>query len=269
MADSNQLLALPVEPLIVAALVFARLGGLMLMMPGFANVPRLARLGVILPLTLILYPVAEAAVQTGVIGALQMTLPVMVAGMAVETGIGMSMGMVMSVVVSTMTIAGEVASVNIGLHISAMLDPLTGNRGDAISSMTSMMGIGLFLTTDTHLHCIAILGESLRTLPPGALFEGALSPGLAVSVMMQAAVMAMRVGVALAGPVIAFAFLIHLAISLLGRMAPNLNLFFSIGMSLNVVAGTVILMVAMPTIAVSFLPMLRFGTSLLGQMVGL
>lgn len=266
MADTHQLLTLPVEPLIVAGLVFARLGGLMLTMPGFANVPRLARLGIILPLTVILFPVAEASARAG---ALQMTLPVMLLGMGVETAIGMSMGMVMSMVVSTMTIAGEVASVNIGLHISAMLDPLTGNRGDAIGSMTSMMGIGLFLTTDTHLHCIALLGESLRTLPPGALFDGPLSPGLAVSVVMQAAIMAMRVGVGLAGPVIAFAFLIHLAISLLGRMAPNLNLFFSIGMSLNVVAGTVILMVAMPTIAVSFLPMLQLGTALLAQMIGL
>ncbi len=269
MADTHQLLTLPVEPLIVAGLVFARLGGLMLTMPGFANVPRLARLGIILPLTVILFPVAEASVGAGGIGALQLTLPVMLLGMAVETGLGMSMGMVMSMVVSAMTIAGEVASVNIGLHIAAMLDPLTGNRGDAIGSMTSMMGIGLFLTTDTHLHCIALLGESLRTLPPGALFDVPLSPGLAVGVVMQAAIMAMRVGVGLAGPVIAFAFLIHLAISLLGRMAPNLNLFFSIGMSLNVVAGTVILMVAMPTIAVSFLPMLQLGTALLAQMIGL
>ena len=65
------------------------------------------------------------------------------------------------------------------------------------------------------------------------------------------------------------AFLIHLAISLLGRMAPNLNLFFSIGLSLNVVAGLSILMIALPTMALSFLPVLELGAGWIAQLVGI
>lgn len=256
--DTHHLISFPVEGLVAGAMVFARLGGVVLTMPGFANVPPTARLGVVLPLTVILYPVVADL-------RLPETLPVLIVGMAVETAIGMAVGMVMSVLVSALTVAGEMASVNIGLHISAMLDPLTGNRADAIGSLTSMMGIGLFLTTDTHLHCIAVLGESLRTLPPGSV----IAPGAAAEVLMLAAVTALETGVALAGPVIAFSFLIHLAISLLGRMAPNLNLFFSIGLSLNVAAGLIILMIALPTMAVSFLPVLSLGAGWIAQLVGI
>ena len=100
-------------------------------------------------------------------------------------------------------------------------------------------------------------------LAPGSM----LAP--TAEVLMLAAVTALKTGVALAGPVIAFAFLIHLAISLLGRMAPNLNLFFSIGLSLNVVAGLSILMIALPTMALSFLPVLELGAGWIAQLVGI
>ncbi|HNH47583.1 MAG TPA: flagellar biosynthetic protein FliR, partial [Myxococcota bacterium] len=91
---------------------------------------------------------------------------------------------------------------------------------------------------------------------------------VAAPVLADAAGTALRTGAELAGPVVLFSFLIHLAISVLGRMAPNLNLFFSVGISANMTGGLAVLMLAFPTMLLAFLPQLDTMVLRLAQLVG-
>ena len=245
------------EPLIAAMMAFSRLSGLLLAMPGTASLPPIARLALGLPLTLVLYPAVENL-------HLPATVPLLIAGIALEVATGITMGMVVSMMVGALTLAGEMISVNVGLSMAQMLDPLTHSRNDILGSLCSMLALGLLMATDTHLHCIQVLGRSFHTFPPGSL----LIPNHAVPILVRASATALESGIELAGPVVAFSFLTHLAISLLGRMAPNLNIFFGVGLSLNLSAGLVVFLIAMPAFLYAFLPLLDQAVRRAGEIAG-
>lgn len=249
---------LPIEALVAGAMVFARLTGMLMVMPGFAGLPRIARMMAAVPLTLVMYPsVAGLALPTD--------LPLLIWGMMVETALGLVMGALVAFVLATMSVAGDAISANIGLNLAQQLDPLTNTSGNTIGTLANFFGVGLFIVSDTHLRCIEVLGESFTSLPPGTF----LAPSVAAPVLAAAAGTALRTGAELAGPVVLFSFLIHLAISVLGRMAPNLNLFFSVGISANMTGGLTVLMLAFPTMLLAFLPHLDTLVLRLAQLVGM
>ena len=234
---------LPIEMLIAGFMIYSRLSGLFFVMPGFTSLPVIGRQVLALPLTLVLIPVVSHM-------KLPLTVPFLVLGVIMEIFIGLAMGTVTSILVNALTIAGEIVSTNIGLGMAMMLDPMTNSRSDALSVLCSTFGVGMFLATDTHLRCLEIFGASLKSLPPGTL----LSPEVAGTIILEASLVSMRVGAELSGPVVLFSLLVHLALSVLGRMAPNLNIFFSIGISLNMSLGFGVLLVALPATLLAFLP---------------
>lgn len=241
--DLGPLLNPATHTLVAGFFVYSRLSGLLFSLPGFMALPMVARQVLALPLTLVLIPIVSHL-------DLPLTVPFLVLGILLEIFIGLTMGTITAILVNALSIAGEVISVNIGLSMAAMLDPMTHSRSDALSTLCSTFGVGLFLATDTHLRCIEIFGASLQKLPPGAL----LSPSVAAPLVLEAGFTSLRVGSELAGPVVLFSLLTHLALSLLGRMAPNLNLFFSIGISLNMSTGFLVLLIALPATLLAFIP---------------
>lgn len=249
---------LPMEALIAGAMVFARLSGMLMVMPGFAGLPRIARMAAAVPLTLVLYP-SVAGLK------LPAELPLLIWGMVVETTLGVSMGVIVAFFLSAMSVAGDAIAANIGLNLAQQLDPLTKANTNTISALANFFGVGLFIVTDTHLHCLEVMGESFQSLPPGSF----LAPSVAVPMLVEAVGTALKTGAELAGPVVLFSFLVHLALSVLGRMAPNLNLFFSVGISFNMTAGLTVLMLAFPTMLLAFVPHLDAIVLKMAQLVGI
>lgn len=227
------------DPFLVGFLVFARVAGLLMTLPGMSakSIPATARLALAFPLTVVLYP-AVGAVPTPA------TVVDLVATVGTEAIIGIAMGMSVSLLFGAMGMAGDLIGTSIGLNVGAMLDPLSGAQQGAIGTLAGCLGTATFLVTGTHLRCIVALGDSLRTLPPGA----AASPFAAGGVLLQAATTVAATSAQLAGPVLALVLLVNLAMLVIGRMAPNLQLFFAIGTSLTVVAGMAVLVAALPSL---------------------
>lgn len=227
------------QPLVLGFLVFARLAGLLMTLPGVsaAAVPAPARLAAALPLTIVLFPAAGDVV-------LPPTLGLLLAAVVVEGLLGAAMGTVAAMIYGSLTMAGEVIGLKMGLNIGAMLDPLTHAQQSPLSALIGWLATGVFCATNTHLRCIAALGDSLHTLPPGQIFHPARVGLVLVEVVNTVTTTAMQ----LAGPIVVFVFLVNLAMLVLGRMAPNLQLFFAVGTSLTVVAGLALLSAALPAL---------------------
>jgi flagellar biosynthetic protein FliR len=229
-----------VIPLVAGGvLVFARIGGLLMTMPGFSAraIPAVARLGLAVPLTLLLLPTAAGT-------AVPTTVSHLLAGVVSEAMLGIAMGTAAALAFGTLAAAADLLSGQIGMHIAAMLDPLTLAQPGAVGVLATWLGTGVFLGAGMHLRCLLALGDSLRALPPGAV----AAPLAAGSVLLPQAGEAIAAGVTLAGPLTLFVFTVNLGLSILGRMAPNLQLFFAIGPSVTVVAGLGLLGVALPTL---------------------
>lgn len=222
-----------------AFLVFARLGGLLMTLPGLSGgaVPVFARLALAVPLTIVLLPaVAPSALPQSTAG--------LVLALVVEVGIGAAMGVGVSVLYGALAVAFEVASVKMGLNLGILLDPLTRAQQGALGSLAGWLAAGAFFGGDLHLACLEALGESYAALPAGA--GGSLAAvGPVLVELVQAATVA---AIQLVGPLVVFLFLVNLALLVLGRMASNLQVFFGVGTSVTVIVGFGVLAIALPAI---------------------
>lgn len=228
---------LDLTPFLVGFLVFARVGAMFMALPitGNAGVPRTTRLAVALPLAAVLVPTVAGA-------ALPATLPHLVVAVAGEVILGVSMGFVLAMLSGAVSMASEIISNKIGLTMASMMDPMTGAHGSTLGALAQLLATGVFFSLDLHLDCVRALADSLRELPPGRV----VAPFAGANVLFEVSSSVIVLGVQLAGPLIFFALLLNLAMMVLGKMAPGLQLFFSIGMSFTILAGVVLLGAALP-----------------------
>jgi len=230
--------------LVVAGMyVFARLAGLFGTLPGLgsAGVPGLARLGFALPLTIVLLPAyGPVEVPGTVVGLL--------CGVLLEALVGIATGTVVAVAFGALSLAAEIISGQIGFQAAAMMDPLTGAQNGALGSLATWLATGMFFGSDQHLGCVVALGRSFEVLPSGEVGH-IWQVGW---VVLRVVTAALDTGVQLAGPVVIFVSMVNLGLALLGRMAPNLNLFFGVGHTITLVAGTALVALALPALLLTW-----------------
>jgi flagellar biosynthetic protein FliR len=229
-----------IPTLVAGFLVFSRLAGMVMTMPVLSSpgIPATLRLLVALPLSVVLTPGALAAREI----ALPLTVPNLVLAIGAEALLGAAMGALLSVACGTLTAASEVAAAKMGLSIGGLLDPLVGTMSTSLGRLASVLAGAAFLATDAHHAAIIALGRSLATLPIGACASTAPAAPVLAGAVASAAIVALQ----LAGPVVAFVMLVNATLLLVGRMAPNLQLFFSVGTSATVAAGLAVFAVALP-----------------------
>ena len=230
---------LDLEPLLVGFLVFARMSALLMSLPvtGNRGVPMMLRMAIALPMAAVLYPTVEGA-------AVPNTIPMLATAVVCEVILGVAMGFVVSMLTGAVAIASEILASTIGLSMASMLDPMTGSQGSTLGALAQVLATGVFFTMDIHLGCVRALGDSLQTLPPGQL----MAPLGAGEVVIEVASNVLTLGVRLAAPLMFFSLMVNFALMVLGRMAPGLQLFFSIGTSFTVIAGILLLGSALPAL---------------------
>lgn len=223
--------------------VFARLGGLLMTLPGLGTdaVPAWARLGAALPLTVVMVPAVPAPELPATVGGL-------VAGVLTEAFVGAATGVAVAMIVGALATAADIIGTKIGMNLGFMLDPLTNTSQSPLAGLAGWLAVAVFFATDTHLRCVLVLARSLSELPPGSVAH----PLRAGAVLVDVVSIVTLTAVQLAGPVAVFVFLVNLALLVLGRMAPNLQIFFGIGPSLTLGAGLALLAVALPTLLAVF-----------------
>jgi flagellar biosynthetic protein FliR len=228
-----------IETVAAALLIFARLSGLLMALPALGSgfVPGIARLGAAVPLTVLLLPVAGAP-------PVPETLGVLLGSVASEFVLGIAMGFAVYVAFVALTGAADLLAMQGGMYLATMLDPLTMSSPGPVGVLATWLGTGVFLGLGMHLHALAALADSFQAVPPGAIVTATSS----AAVLIPAAGDAISAGVTLAGPLTIFVFTVNLGLSILTRMAPNLQLFFAIGPSVTIVASLALLGVALPAL---------------------
>ncbi len=219
--------------------VFSRLAGLFMVLPGIGGpgVPMLARMGFALPLTIVLLPAyGRVDIPLTVIGLL--------GSVVTEAVIGLATGTVVAFVFGAVGMAADLIGGQMGLQAAAMIDPISGVNNGTMGALVTWVATGVFFGTDRHLACVVALGRSFQVLPIGQ----ATHLWQAGGVVLEVASASLIAGVQLAGPLILFVSMVNLGLALLGRMAPNLNLFFGVGHTLTVIVGVVLVGEMLPTL---------------------
>ena len=199
-------------------LLALRVGGMLLVAPVFSakSVPVRVRTGVLLLLTLLLSAPAVAGAR-GSLAGLQVTP----AAFAAESLVGFAVGFGAAVLVGAAETAGDLMSTAVGLSGASLLDPLSGASSTALAQFAQLFAVTVLLSAGGHLVMLDALAESVRAVPLGAAAD--VPAGLAALVAGGAALFAL--GVKFAAPVVAAAMIGNVALAVLTRVAPALNVF--------------------------------------------
>jgi len=158
-----------------------------------------------------------------------------------ELLIGLAMGFAMRLVFAAIEYAGELASNVMGFSFASFFDPTTQGRSAAISQFLSMVATMAFLAVNAHLVLLAALSESFTSLPISS------SP-ISLAAPLELARLGSRIfsaGLQLSLPIIAALLITNVALGILTRAAPQLNIF-GIGFPITLGVGMLTLSVALP-----------------------
>jgi flagellar biosynthesis protein FliR len=215
-------------------LVFARVGAMRMLLPGFGetNVPVRLRLGIALLLTLILLPLHRAAYHVDV-SQISSVLVLLVH----EIIVGVVLGATARVTLASLSVAGTIIAQQMGLGFVTAVDPTQDNQQAAIfSNFLTILGLTLIFATDTHYLVIAALHDSYTIFSPNELFPSGDVAALATKTFA----VAFKIGVQLSAPFIIFGLVFNLGLGLLARMMPQMQVYF-VGTPLSILAGFLIL----------------------------
>ena len=202
----------------VAVLLALRVGGLLLVAPLFSarTIPGSIRTAVLILLAVLLAPAAYAAVQRAGDPAQVALTPVTFLS---ETLIGFALGLGAALLVGAVETAGDLMTTTMGLSGATLLDPLNGASSTVLAQLCQMFAVTVLLALDGHLVMLDALAESLRAVPVGT---GVDVPA-ALAAMVSGGAQLFVLGLRFAAPVIATAMIGNVALAVLTRAAPQLN----------------------------------------------
>lgn len=155
--------------------------------------------------------------------------------------IGVTLGLTLRLMFTAIDIAGELIGLQMGLSFATFFDPHSNAQTAVLSSFLGLLATLLFLAMNGHLLTLSVLAESFRLLPIGG--PPFAAAGFAALLDWSAVIFSM--GLLLALPLIAALLIANIAIGVLARIAPQLNIF-AVGFPVTLMTGFVVLMYALP-----------------------
>ncbi|MFN0087977.1 MAG: flagellar biosynthetic protein FliR [Blastocatellia bacterium] len=220
---------LPLRPVLIFAVVLARVGGLVTFAPFWSNriVPARARAVLAVVLALALAPAVAPRLATPPGDALGLTMVILG-----ELIIGCGFGFAGKLVFSALDAAAEVFGHQLGLSLAGTIDPSTQARTTALGTIAQMFGLMVLLATDGHHWLLSTTFHSFESVAPGS-FAG--SRELA-HLLLRLSADALAVGVALAAPAIIVLLAVEFMLAFVGRAAPQLQVMI-LGFPVKFIAG--------------------------------
>src|ERR1700742_1915464 len=226
-------------------LVFARVGSMVMLLPGLgeSNIPVRIKLGIALLLTLILLPLHRAAYQIDV----QAINPLLVM-MVHEIIVGVVLGATARVTLSALQVGGAVIAQQMGLGFVTSVDPTQGQQGVLIGNFLTMLGITLLFATDSHYLVIGALNDSYAIFSPGDLAP----TGDIAELATRAFTAAFKIGIQLSAPFLVFGLVFNIGLGVLARLMPQMQVYF-VGVPLSILAGFLIFALVLVAMMGTFL----------------
>jgi flagellar biosynthetic protein FliR len=225
----------------VGGLVFARVGAMVMLMPGIGDnaVPPRIRLSFALLMAMLLAPLVQKTV-----GGIPTTVGGLWGQVIHEILIGLMIGSVLKLFFTALSTAGEIVSMQTTLSFAQSTNPSMGQSSTAVSTFLSMLGLTLIMATDMHHLFIGAIVKSYDIFP----FTRAVPIHDAATLAVQTVADSFSLGVQLAAPVIVFSLVFNLAVGLVGRVMPSFQIFF-VASPLSVILGLSLLALSLGGIA--------------------
>lgn len=237
---------------------YMRIGAMLMVAPVFGArmVPKTVRIGLGLAISILIAPLlgpmpaVDALSGAGVLIAVQQIL------------IGLVMGFALQLVFSAMVTAGQTVAMSMGLGFAALVDPQNGIQVPVISQYYLISTTLLFLIFNGHLQLIQMVFDSFHTLPVAV--NGLPREAYWDLLIWATQMFAGALSVAL--PAITAIMLVNLALGVMTRAAPQLNIF-SIGFPITLLSGFGIILLTLPSLIPQFTELMNGAFALVRDLV--
>lgn len=222
----------------LAALIFplTRILAMVASSPVFGNkqLPVRVKVGFSVLLAIIIAPTI-GAMPTVAIGSPQGLLI-----MIQQIIIGVSIGLTMRLIFTAVEMAGELAGLQMGLGFASFYDPINATHSAIIAQMMGIIAVLAFLAMNGHLYMLSALAESFQILPIGNMLP---DKGFYAVVSWGGSIFAYALQLSL--PILAALLITNIALGILTRAAPQLNLF-AVGFPVTLAIGFFVLSLSAP-----------------------
>ena len=169
-----------------------------------------------------------------------------------ETLTGLALGLALNIVFQAVRQAGTIAAELMGLAEAGIIDPASGEESDVMAMFFEIAFVLLFLAAGGHLLMLRVLGLSYQAFPVGAMPDASALADL----MLRSGADMLAFAVRLAAPLLAAFLILTVALAVLAKAMPDVNVLF---LSFPIRVGLCVL------VAAAMMPALRGFTEELAQ----
>ena len=235
------------------ALVFSRMGSAVMLMPGFAESYVSARIR-------LMFALALTVVVTPVVSVHLPPMPPSFLGAAVLVGgeivIGLFMGGLIRLLVSALHVAGVIIGFQTSLSNATFFDPSSSQQGALIAAFFNIIGVFMIFVTDLHHLMLMAIADSYTLFKPGGVLQFGDFSQTMISLLSES----FALGLQLAAPFIVVGTVFYAGLGLLGRLMPQVQVFF-IAVPLQIMIAFVVMSMTLSVSMFWFLS--RFEDNLL------
>ena len=221
-------------------LVLARLSAALVVIPLFGanGVPAPTKIGIAILLSLIVLPLSAdpAPVPTNLL--------VFASLVGSEVLVGLAIGVATAMVFQALEMGASLVGVQMGFGVGQIFDPLTGVQMQSITQFYRLLVTLVFFAANGHHIVLAGLVQTFETVPPGSADISLIAGDRVVPFFAGLFTVAMRIAM----PVVGALLLTDLAMGLVARMVPQMNVLV-VGFPIKVGVGVLVLAVSVPLLA--------------------
>jgi flagellar biosynthetic protein FliR len=218
---------------IIFALVLSRIAGIFAALPlfGGSRLPMNIKALLVLMITLVCFPVLKITPPPMPTDAFTLGLLALS-----EVMVGLTLAFIVQIVFVAVEFSGQIIGMQMGLTISSIIDPTMGGQVQIMSVLQSLFAALLFLALDVHHIFIRAIVDSFRVIPIG----GWHLTGELITFLVHRTSDIFVIGIRLAAPVMVALLLASVALGIMARAFPQMNIFI-VSMPLNIGLGFLIM----------------------------
>jgi flagellar biosynthetic protein FliR len=219
-------------------LVLLRVSALLVVAPIFGHrlYPARAKVGMAFMISLVIFPsVADTALNVPV-GFLPYALV-----LAREVLMGVVLGFAVLLLFMGIQFAGQLAGLQMGFGIVNVIDPQSQDQISIIGQFLNILAILLILSLDGHHIILNGLMASFDTVPLG----GVVLKASIVEKMIVLTSELFTIAIKISAPILISLFLVSVAMGVLARTVPQMNVFI-VGFPVQLAVGLFVLVASLP-----------------------
>ena len=178
-----------------------------------------------------------------------------------EVVIGAALGFVVQVLFTAVQVAGDLIDLTGGFSLQPAYDPLAMTNNSSVGRLHYLLATTLLFSSGGHLLIVKGFATSYEGMPVG----GSVPTEQLGAVLIKAFAMMFLAAVQIAGPMVAVLLLADVALALLSKAAPALNIF-SFGFPFKIMLTLLMLGLTFPLLPPALDALLEHGVQAMGSL---